>query len=422
MSEAVRRRLSLLPLGVLTTGAILVSLGTPALAVTGNITSPGNGSVFSGYAPIDISASLRRGVVNDGGRVALSITTATGSTHEVASAAGNTNSMSFSFTPNCPSYPGVGCDGHPANNGQYIVRLTGSGVNDQRTFTMRVAPAKPTGLTAEKTGQRQITLRWTRGAEADLLSYDVFTDEGTFLQSVAANTTAFVIDYGQDRYGGEHGFQIRSARRTCPSCDTNALLSPMSAVASATLTEPSPEPPPSPTPSTEPSPDPTTSPTPGGGFGNPTPTSGTGGGGTSQPTTGTGGGGGATRPPGGFGNPSASTNPTKSAVSGTNQRTAFSLSFKQFAPSLGVPKLPPLPELPEYIEEDGEYGSTLGYGERYEDVAVGGFGEGGVREVVEDVISTVFEGGRLWTSIAASLLLLLGAGHLRLWLNVGRRD
>jgi hypothetical protein len=60
-------------------------------------------------------------------------------------------------------------------NGVYQVRLKGSvtgKVYETKSFTVRVPPSAPSGLRAGASGGK-VVVRWTRGAEADLIGYQV---------------------------------------------------------------------------------------------------------------------------------------------------------------------------------------------------------------------------------------------------------
>lgn len=106
------------------------------------------------------------------------------------------------------------------------------------------------------------------------------------------------------------------------------------------------------------------------------------------------------------------------------QRKAFAQQFRNFAPKLGAPKLPPLPQFedPEFLEEEGTYEETLDFGEQDIEELIASAQGGGQRSVVEEFVSTAFEGRRLWSSISWSLVLFLIAGHLRRWLNAAQHD
>ena len=61
-----------------------------------------------------------------------------------------------------------------SRNGRYVATLKGLlGTLDQRTFYVRVPPARPSGVDAS-VSDRKLVVRWDRGNESDLTGYDVF--------------------------------------------------------------------------------------------------------------------------------------------------------------------------------------------------------------------------------------------------------
>jgi hypothetical protein len=59
-------------------------------------------------------------------------------------------------------------------NGAYVATLKGLlGTLDQRTFYVRVPPARPSGVDASLS-EHKLVVRWDRGHESDLTGYDVF--------------------------------------------------------------------------------------------------------------------------------------------------------------------------------------------------------------------------------------------------------
>ena len=141
-------------------------------------------------------------------------------------------------------------------------------------------------------------------------------------------------------------------------------------------------------------------------------------------------GGGTGSDPAASGQPGASSSASPTSGSGKvsapvlAQRQAFALQFRSFAPKLGAPKLPPLPNFddPEIAEDEGTYEETLDFGEQDIEELITSAQGGGERSIVEEFVSTAFEGRRLWSSIGWGLVLFLIAGHLRHWLNAPRRD
>ena len=436
------RRVALLGLSLLAAPALVMTVATPAHAATGTITEPSqSGQTFTTASTLIIRAQVRRGF-NDGGKVTLTLSTPGSSSeyelasHSGGSTSGGTYTLEFTYDPGCPQFPGTPCSGRPAANGTHTIRLRGTSSTVEKTFTMRVPPRKPTGVNATKTGDRQITVRWDRGNEPDLAGYDLFTNGDTAVaRGISPDRTEYVVDYPETGYEGQKSFYVVANRRTCPGC-SDTVASPRSDTSSAELHAP-PPPPPSPDPSYEPEPSPSYDPGQGGGTdptASPGSTPGSGGGPSTSPSPGS-----TSRPgtngPGGGSNPSSSARPSASgsASSGSGgrlsapvlaQRQAFALQFRNFAPKLGAPKLPPLPDFedPEYFEEEGTYEETLDFGEQDIEELVTSAQGGGQRSVVEELVSTAFEGRRLWSSIGWSLVLFLVAGHLRRWLNAAQHD
>lgn len=435
MSSA--RRAAVLPLALAVGGVLLASAPAYA-AVRATWSKPTDNSTFTSNDPIEILVSLDRGstLTADGAAVNLNIAVpgpTPGPFTRDTSSGTSDRDLKFTFTPACPNHAGTCPTGAPpAYNGRYTVSLSGA-VTASRNIVLQIPPAAPGGVTAVATGQRRVKVSWEANREPDLTGYDVFTGDGT---TVAANlskdTLSHEFELPSTGYGGEHAYVVRAHRLACSNCagpEASAQISsPMSQPASVTLTEPAP------------SPDPGT-----GGDGGTDP--GTGGDGGTDPGTGTGGddgyngngqgnnGNGSGN--GGNGTGSGATDGGSTDENGYNtgndggrfssgsdtqaqqQRQAFGLTFKSFAPKLGAPKLPPLPKFAPPSTEIpwGTYDPTLNYGNQTvlepETVAKGG----GITETLVDSISTVFEGRRFYSSIAAALLMLLAAAHLRVWLR-----
>ena len=62
-----------------------------------------------------------------------------------------------------------------SRNGVYVVTLKGllGGTIDRQTFSVRVPPARPSGVDAGLSGSK-LVVRWEAGSESDLTGYDVF--------------------------------------------------------------------------------------------------------------------------------------------------------------------------------------------------------------------------------------------------------
>lgn len=421
---------------IIAVGGVLLA-GTPAYAsVKATWSKPTDNSVFTTSAPIDFLVNLDRGgtlVTNpDSAAVYLSITTpAPGSpTYRVdTSSDASDKDLSFHFTPTCDNTnPGSNCpsSGLPAYNGHYTAALSGA-VTGAHTITLQVPPAAPGGVTATATGQHRVKVTWAANTEPDLTGYDVFTSDG---QTVAANlptsTLSYEFDLPDTGYGGDHSYVVRAHRLACGNCGSSDQIdSPMSAPATVTLTEPTASPDPS----------------GGGGYDGSGSTGGdtsgggsTGGGsydgGNGKGNNGNGSGNGGNTSSGGTtsdgynngsntGGSFSSGSKLDPATAAAQQRAAFGLTFKSFAPKLGAPKLPPLPKLAAPSEGAlpwGTYDPLLDYGKKTvtqrDHVA-----SGGVTSEIVDTVTSAFQGARLFRSLAIGLILLLAAAHLRVFLR-----
>ncbi|HWL36680.1 MAG TPA: hypothetical protein VNQ77_10840 [Frankiaceae bacterium] len=443
MSSA--RRAAMLPLAVAVGGVLLAA--TPAFAtVRATWSKPTDNSTFTTPATVDFAVTLDRGTSTltssaDGAAVSLNLAIPgpNPGPYKVDTSSGTSDrDLKFTFDPACPNHAGACAAGSPtAYNGRYTASLSGA-TTGSRTVMLQIPPAAPTGVSAIATGQRRIKVSWNANREPDLTGYDVFNADGVSVASnLPADRTSHEFELPSSGYGGEHTYVVRAHRLACANCpgpDSGAQLSsPMSSPASVTLNEPTPQP----DPDEEPGTDPGTDPGDGGYNGEDEPGNGSTGGGGSNGGSGGGSGGGSTGGSGGGGN-SADTdgdgyndNSTGGSFSSgktaqeqtraAQQRLAFGLTFKSFAPKLGAPKLPPLPKFappaPETIPW-GTYDPTLDYGGDKNVTGTDTIAEGGgFRDTVYDSFSMVFEGRRLFRSIAIALLLFLAAAHLRLWLR-----
>jgi hypothetical protein len=432
------RRAALLPVAVAVGGVLLA--GAPAYArVTATWSKPTDGSVFTTTSPVDFAVALDRGSsllsAGDGAAVNLTVTVPgpQPGPYTVDTSTGTSDrDLGFSLKPTCQSWTAGGCGqgAVPAYNGRYTAALTG-GATGSRTVVLQVPPTAPTGVTATATGQHRVKIAWSANAEPDLTGYDVYTAQGaSIVTNLPTGQLSYEFDLPSSGYGGEHSYVVRAHRLTCGNCDgsTSQLDSPFSDAASVTLTEPTPP--------------------PGGGDGGNGGGNGTGGNGSGNGGDTTGGGynGGDTTGSGGDttggdstgGDPSGGTGGSGDdgyngsntggrfssggntpAATAAQQRTAFGLTFKSFSPKLGAPKLPPLPKFaaPTVTIPEGTYDPLLEYGEQTVVVPDKVASGGGVTSMLVDSLTTAFEGRKLYRSIAMALLLLLAAGHLRLWLR-----
>lgn len=436
---SIARRAAWLPLALVVAGMA----ASPAHAATASWRTPTDNATYTSTASgIEFVVALSRGLT-DRSEVHLGIAVPGPQPGPFRVASTTGNELRFTFNPSCPNHAGACTSGVPAYNGRYTASLSG-GATGTRTVVLQAPPAAPTGVSATATGQHRVKVSWSANREPDLTGYDVFTaDGGVVVQHLPVDTLSYEFDLPDSGYGGEHRYVVRAHRLACSNCSGPAtdeqLASAMSAPASVTLNEPTPEPQPS-----SGGYDGGTGGNTGSGTGGNT-GSGTGGntGGGYNGGSGTGGGsntgggtGGNTGSGSGTGGNTGSGEPAYNDGSATggglqsgpkpttgpnslaNQRYAFGVTFKNFAPKLGAPKLPPLPKFTEAPLPEGTYDPMLDYGPQEAEgpnalVAEGG----GFTTTVIDSFTSVFEGRKLFRSIAIALLFLLAAGHLRLWLR-----
>jgi hypothetical protein len=105
------------------------------------------------------------------------------------------------------------------------------------------------------------------------------------------------------------------------------------------------------------------------------------------------------------------------------QRRAFALTFKAFAPKLGIPKLPPLPAAqgPSVAPlPDGTYEKTLGYKDVVKTEKVDS-PQAAARRVTS-VVGSALDSDQFLRFMAGALVLLLLAAHARRWLGTHHDD
>jgi hypothetical protein len=412
---------------------------TPAQAATATWRTPTDNATYTSTSGnVEFVVALSRSLTEGRSEVQMGLSVPGPQAGPFRVAASTGSEIRFVFTPSCPNHAGACASGSaPAYNGRYTASLSGA-ASGSRTVVIQAPPAAPTGVAATATGQHRVKVTWNANREPDLTGYDLFTDDGRIVvEHLPTDTLSYEFDLPDMGYGGEHGYVVRAHRLACSNCsgpDAEATLaSPMSSPGTVTLDEPTPEP--------EPSGD--------GGSGTGTGTNGgstggntggntgggdgyNGGGGTGGNTGGgtggntggnTGGAGGSDQPAYNDGSNSGQFNSgskpgTNPALAAAQQRMAFGVTFKNFAPKLGAPKLPPLPKFTEAPLPEGTYDPMLEYGPLEAEgpnslVAEGG----GFTTTIVDSFSAVFEGQKLFRSIAIALLFLLAAGHLRMWLR-----
>jgi hypothetical protein len=276
----------------------------------------------------------------------------------------------------------------------------------KHAFTLRVAPAAPTGVAAQLTGSRQITVTWNQGPEFDLQRYLLYNaSTGAVLTQVPPNDSNFCsssscavpINYTNPQISGPQSFSVTALR---PDGSGSSLESAQSSSATTTL-----PPPPSPAPS------------PGGGGGG---GGGGSGGGTGGGGSGGGGGGGSGGGTGGgsFGGGGGGTGSSGGIAIG---RTS-GLTFRPSAGNVLLPPPPPPAIAAPGLDQnpaigstpDGPFKQTLPYGTKY------GYQKVTHRNAAQRAfhdVTTAFNGPHMARSLAIAFLLLLAGGHLRVWLR-----
>ncbi len=424
------RALGRLALVVPLCGAALLAAAVPASAA---IVTPGAGATYTSDTTVAVRADVPQSSTAstlklEGPGVARQLAASTN-----RDALGNypAQSLTGSLDTDCATADCNPGQVKPARNGTWRVTLSGA-QSDSNTFVLRIPPKAPTAVSASTTAFREITVKWQRGSEPDLTGFTLYDNAGAVMRSdismsacSAGGACSTALTYGDDD-SGERTFKLRAHRSTAPN-STDVLDSRDSGSAAATLAD---KPPPAPSPEPTTDPGSTGAEDPGTGGEDPgTSTSGGSGGTTSGgstsggSTTGTGGssttgsstsGGGGDEPS----NPTAIGTGSKSDNAALNQRRAFALTFRAFAPKLGINKLPPLaqvqaPVVGEAPLPDGEFEGTLEYGdqdvqEKYE--ILGSKRIGGA-------VSGALDSEQFMRFIAAALIMLLTAAHLRRWLG-----
>lgn len=350
---------------------LVVLLAGPA-AAAGGITSPGNGSTVVRDQVVAIRAQVSGGGVRSELRLTSPVP---GSPPQVVASANpdlvGSATLAYDFNTACASYPSSRCTGSvPAPNGVWTVTLTG-GATDSRQFSLRIPPAAPTGVVARVTGSATIEVRWQRGAEPDLTGWTLYDDSGHVVQAdigtaaCSGSVCATTVSYPKPGTGS-HTFLLTAHRSVAPG-SSQTLESAKSAPTSAAF-----------------------------------------------PTTG------ASASPSapGAAAPASSASPSASlkgmAAARAAQQRAFDLSF-----TAGPDLLPPAPASPAPPDQpvvapqsQGTYRPTLGYPTQTRTERVALALPGRISSAV-----TGMNGERVARGVAAALVLLLAAAHLRRWLG-----
>ena len=435
----------------LATGALLLA----APAASAAPTAPGDGTVYTSYSTITISASY-------GGSTSenrLTLTSPGGPAVTVASAPGNVGggTLTYSLDTGCWVYPSSSCSGRKlAPNGTWTITQTGGG-SGSSTFVTRIRPEAPRAVAATVLNPREVRVSWRLGDEPDLTGWAVLdggavAKDGIGRSACDGATCSTVISYATEGTG-EHSYTVKAFRAVAPGTTTTLESNP-SAPATARLEAAPPSPQPAETGSGGGG---TSGGTDGGGTdggstsggstsggsggssgdstsGGGTSTGGSGSGGSGSGGSGSGGGSSASPSSGGSKSAPGSTAPISAGTTSADstadekavaQRKAFALGFSAFGPKLGIPKLPPLPQAqaPAIAPEiaDGTYEETLGFEEqtfteRVETTA------SGPTQRARSVVGSALDSERLLRSSAAALVLLLAGAHLRRWLGSTREE
>lgn len=376
------------------------------LALTGNVVRQGCGTLCNDSgAPVSLQLADPSGCTR-------TLATTTSSSQTQLSYTLDLGSATLPAGGSCPATSGA-----PAPNGTWVLSLSGDNANAATSFTTQVPPATPANVTAAPAGDSTAGVSWSANTEPDLTSYRILDETGDVLVSginpssaCSGGACSATVSFPPDQAAGTHSVEVEALRSAGPGTNATISSSP-SAPAQVTLTGP-PQPTPSPTPSS----------TPGGS------TTATGSGGSSS--TGSGGGTGptatgSTAPTGAKsaagGSRPAGSHPAASggAAAAAAEQQAVALHFSAFAPATGIAQLPPLPVLPGApgtVEptNPGSYSPTLNYPNTY--VLQKVVKRTGGLQFYNDITSTI-PPRQLWTSVAVGLLMLLAAGHLRLWLR-----
>jgi hypothetical protein len=301
-------------------------------------------------------------------------------------------------------------------NGRWTATLKDSTGTTTKYFYTNFGPtATPAGVTATATNPAPgattgtVDLSWTySGTEPDLWGFRVLETKGNTTDDVSAVTAACTngtCHYSKkyDNAPGsttDYSFTVAALRTSggCSTCGSTVLGSASTPEAAAQIVTPQPPPSPTPAPSGSASPAPGSTPAPSA---NP----------TASPGTKTQAGGKPTKPG------SQIIVPTLPPVAAA--RKNFALGYNNFSPSLGIPKLPPLPAT-TFAEtvggSEGTYQPTLPYKPQPAKSSPGGVLSAPLAAV------TSLDTGQLARSLAAALILLVAAAHLRLFLSGHRPD
>jgi hypothetical protein len=421
-------------------GAALLVAAAPASAA---IVTPGAGTTYTSDTTVAIEAT----VPQSSSQSTLVLKGPDGSSRTLATSGSRDSlgrypaqTLRGSLDTDCASADCSPGQVKPARNGTWTVQLAGA-QSDSKAFTLKVPPKAPTSVRAQTTAFREITLSWTRGSEPDLSGFTVYDGNGAVVRdgigtgACSGTSCSTTLAYGDDD-SGERSFRLR-AHRTAGPGSSEIVDSAQSDSASATLeAKPQPTPEPTPTGGTGGSDPGTTGGDPGSSTGSDPGTTGgsdpgtTGGsaGGSGSSGSSTSGSGGSTS--GTSGSTSGSSPRPQAIGTGSTsdskaleQRRAFALTFRAFAPKLGIPKLQPLPKLQAPVVgeaplEDGTFEGTLGYDEQEVEEKVSILGS----RRIGGAVNGALDSEQFMRFVAAALVMVLTAAHLRRWLGATAPD
>lgn len=406
--------------------ALLAPLGVlvqapAAQAADSDFSSPDAGAVFSGSPqPITVTAKVPACPKNYlGGCSSTPTTTLSASSNGQSVTPVSVRATAQSQTISLKVDPSSG--GTVRANGTWVATLSG-GNTGSRTFSTNFSPATPSGpFQVISSDSRNVSFSWSRGAEADLTGYtltDTTTGQAQDVSLSACGSSPGSGCSGSFYYPsgspGLHTYTLVASRKQgCPGCTGTLQSSP--ATTSADLgSVAGPSPSPSPTGSGG---------TSGSGSTSGGTTGGSSGGGTSTGTSGSSGPSGSTggTSPSGSGSGSAAPKYVLPSLKPASPRQAFALTFNAFAPSLGIPKLPPLPAtaLPGTGEQPlplGTYKPSLPYSPQTETTKT--------TSILSSPTAFVrsIDTAQLAKSLATALILLLVGAHVRRFLGAHVED
>lgn len=209
------------------TAGLLLLPAAPASAA-GGITAPGSGEIVTADALVPLRAVVD-GPVTEPTELSLQAPGAASADVVAVSADPNGGELAHDLDTACAS--GVCTERAPAANGTWTLRLSGA-AEDERTFVLRIPPAAPGGVGAERS-EAGVLVRWRQGDEPDLRGYRVEDARGAVVRDrlgLDVCDPERVCQVEVPEQGG--AWTVRAYRATCPDC-RELLASPTSTVVRA---------------------------------------------------------------------------------------------------------------------------------------------------------------------------------------------